>query len=373
VAVETAEGIDEDDEFDDDAIAGDVLPEEAEPTREYALEDVSFEVLPGRALVVLGSSASGKTTLIRLLGGLEPPTSGRILLRGRAAPTIEFGRLVMRTDTSPRTNARLMASLAHVPRRRRQQHVEELLALACPPSGFPRAHDPKSVVKRLAIAAAVDPTADLLFLEDLSDVGDPTFRASCLERVEGLLARGGSVVLATADLALARRLCTDALWLEQGRVVAFGPATGIVERFERSLEGALGSSDGRRRRARGYGTLGSLGGFSVAPREGVEHIRFEIETGEPDVDAAFLIRLSGVEDIVLESDEHFHLLEPRVHAVSVDVPHDALLPGPLVAVVEVVLSSGVLTEVLERADAFALDIDPDLAVAGGGRVSWSVD
>src|SRR5260370_34385826 len=47
------------------------------------LEDVSFEVAEGESLVLLGASGSGKTTILRIIAGLELPDSGRVILHGK--------------------------------------------------------------------------------------------------------------------------------------------------------------------------------------------------------------------------------------------------------------------------------------------------
>ena len=47
------------------------------------LEDVSFDVAEGEALVLLGASGSGKTTILRIIAGLEQPDAGRVVLHGQ--------------------------------------------------------------------------------------------------------------------------------------------------------------------------------------------------------------------------------------------------------------------------------------------------
>src|SRR3982750_457160 len=47
------------------------------------LEDVSFDVAEGEALVLLGASGSGKTTILRIIAGLEEPDTGRVILHGK--------------------------------------------------------------------------------------------------------------------------------------------------------------------------------------------------------------------------------------------------------------------------------------------------
>ena len=57
------------------------------PTAVAALKEVDLEVWPGEFVVLLGPSGSGKTTLLNLIGGIEEPTSGRILVAGNDITT----------------------------------------------------------------------------------------------------------------------------------------------------------------------------------------------------------------------------------------------------------------------------------------------
>src|SRR6202142_1948605 len=57
------------------------------------LHGISFEVLPGETLVILGGSGSGKSTLLRTMVGLERPTSGEIWLGGKNMATTPAAEL----------------------------------------------------------------------------------------------------------------------------------------------------------------------------------------------------------------------------------------------------------------------------------------
>src|SRR5919199_5504403 len=47
------------------------------------LEDIDFDVAEGESLVLLGASGSGKTTILRIIAGLEEPDTGRVILHGK--------------------------------------------------------------------------------------------------------------------------------------------------------------------------------------------------------------------------------------------------------------------------------------------------
>lgn len=368
VAVAAAEAVDEDDEFEDDEVID--VSGGPEAGREAALVDVSFELSRGRALAVVGSAGAGKTTLLRVLGGVTSPTAGRVLVRGRVAPTIEFGTTVLRADTPPRKNARMIAALIGVPRAARGRYCQTLLELACPSGGFPRANDPKTVVKRLAVAAALDPSADVLLLDGLPAMKDPAFRASCLERLEDAGARGATVLLGTDDLVLARRLCTDALWLERGTVMSLGPANEVLDAFA-SAAGAT-EGDGP---PRGFSDLGAIGGVRVGRDDGGDVISFELETGRSEVAADVSVHLvSGSDDVVLRPPARLVLAQPGLRVVRLQIPPGALPSGRFAGSIRAALFGGASGARVERADAFLLERAPGVRPSrDSAQPTWSVD
>ncbi len=64
------------------------------PTAVDALKDVNLEVQPGEFVVILGPSGSGKTTLLNLIGGIDSPTAGRVVVSGQDIGTFNLDRRV---------------------------------------------------------------------------------------------------------------------------------------------------------------------------------------------------------------------------------------------------------------------------------------
>jgi sulfate transport system ATP-binding protein len=102
------------------------------------LEDVSFDVAEGESLVLLGASGSGKTTILRIIAGLEQPDTGRVILHGKDVtdlPARERGVGVIFQSYAlfPRMtvekNIRFGLKIRHRPRKERKQTVNELLKL----------------------------------------------------------------------------------------------------------------------------------------------------------------------------------------------------------------------------------------------------
>ena len=57
----------------------------------FALRDVSFDVLPGESIGIIGKNGAGKSTLLKILSKITPPSTGKIIVRGRIASLLEVG------------------------------------------------------------------------------------------------------------------------------------------------------------------------------------------------------------------------------------------------------------------------------------------
>lgn len=238
---------------DDELLAHADDEEEAEDfereisTREvWAVRDLSFEVAPGTALGVVGPNGAGKSTLLRLLGRVTPPTSGRILLRGRVAPVFEIASSLLQPNSTARDNVFMLARFLGVPRdvaERQLPHIidfAELGGLADVEVG----NYSTGLYRRLGFAIVLNLEPDIIIADEKLAVGDYAFRERCLREIERLIADGAAVVVATHDMKLVSRLCSEALWMEDGRILDRNPPAVMARRWEERLAATKASRRG---------------------------------------------------------------------------------------------------------------------------------
>ena len=189
------------------------------------LERISLEFAAGAPTVLIGPNGAGKTTLIRLAMGLMRPTSGRIIWGGRTeAPSrrraIVFQRPVM-LRRSAAGNVRYALHAAGLDRASRRARIEELLALVglAGLGGRPARKLSGGEQQRLALARALAKEPEVLFLDEPTASLDPAATKAVEDVVRAVTARGIKVVMATHDLAEARRLAGEIVLLHRGRIV----------------------------------------------------------------------------------------------------------------------------------------------------------
>jgi len=220
-----------------------------------AVGDVSFRLPPGRSLAIVGQSGSGKTTIARMLVGLEQATSGTITACGhdRSAPprsTRDRRRRAREvqivfqdpyTSLDPRQHAASAVDevlrLHHRwPAGRRRARVAELTGLVGLDARQSRAL-PRSLSggqrQRVAIARALAAEPAVLILDESVAALDTSIQAQILNLLADIRDQTGvSYILISHDLAVVRQLANETIVLRHGTVVEHGPTARVLDNPE---------------------------------------------------------------------------------------------------------------------------------------------
>lgn len=194
------------------------------------LRDVSLTITAGAPTLLIGANGAGKSVLLRLLHGLLKPSAGRVFWtmpteHAARRQAMVFQRPVL-LRRSVLANTLYPLTLAGVASEERLTRAEEALALV---GLADRADDAARKLsigqqQRLALARAAALQPELLFLDEPSASLDPAATRAVEEIVLKLAARGTKIVMTTHDLAQARRLAGDVVFLHRGSVLEHAPA-----------------------------------------------------------------------------------------------------------------------------------------------------
>jgi ABC-2 type transport system ATP-binding protein/lipopolysaccharide transport system ATP-binding protein len=198
-----------------------------------ALDDVSFTVEAGEVLGIIGLNGSGKSTLLKLISGILKPTRGAVARRGIISPLIELGA-GFDHDLTARENVFLNGAVLGFSKKQMAEKYDGIIAFAELEAFQDMALKTFSsgMHARLgfAIATAIEP--EILIVDEILGVGDFQFQQKSERRIMELMTSGATVLLVSHAINQIERLCTRAIWLEQGRLVMDGEARKVCAAYE---------------------------------------------------------------------------------------------------------------------------------------------
>jgi len=213
------------------------------------LRDIDLEITRGTRTVILGANGAGKSTLLRVLHGLVKPSSGTALnvtsqpltdVQLRAHDAMLFQRPVM-LRTSAFNNVLYAAQqMSHTKRNgdAREQAVREALR-AVGLEGI--AERPARVLsggeqQRIAFARALVRQPEVLYLDEPTASLDPRSARQIEDCIQRTASAGMTIVMTTHNLALAKRIAENIVFLYEGRITETTPAARFFSQPE-STEG----------------------------------------------------------------------------------------------------------------------------------------
>jgi lipopolysaccharide transport system ATP-binding protein len=199
----------------------------------HVLQDISFNVLEGKSLGIIGDNGAGKSTLMKLLVGTLQATSGTIDIRGQVAALLELGA-GFHPEFSGRRNIYLNASLLGVP----DDDIEKLESDIIEFSELrdfidqPVKTYSSGMYVRLAFSIATMVRPDVLVIDEALSVGDISFQKKCVQRMNAFRQQHKTMVFCSHSMYHVQELCDTAIWLEKGRIREIGKSEDVVAHYE---------------------------------------------------------------------------------------------------------------------------------------------
>ncbi len=226
------------------------------------LKDISFSMEQGQAIAIIGSSGSGKTTLLRCLNFLETPDNGRIAVNGEvlfdaADPAtqreneirkkrLHFGMVFQSFHLFPQYTAlenvtlagKLLAQERPDFKSRKKEIFAEIEAtgqelLSRMGLADRQGHYPHQLSggqqQRVAIARALALKPDILCFDEPTSALDPELTGEVLKVIRSLAAEKTTMIIVTHEMAFARDVADQVIFMDKGVIVEQGEARQVIE------------------------------------------------------------------------------------------------------------------------------------------------
>jgi lipopolysaccharide transport system ATP-binding protein len=202
----------------------------------WALRDVDFEIEAGTTVGIVGPNGCGKSTLLQIVSGTLAPTHGDVWHEGRIAALLELGA-GFDTEFTGVENVYMNASLLGLSRRETNALFPaiERFAEIGPFLYQPVKTYSSGMYVRLAFAIAASVEPDILIIDEALAVGDAVFQHRCLRRINELHERGATVLFVSHDAAAVRALCSRAILLKAGSIIADGKPADVLNLYQKII------------------------------------------------------------------------------------------------------------------------------------------
>jgi teichoic acid transport system ATP-binding protein len=198
----------------------------------HALKGVDLTVHRGEAVGIIGSNGSGKSTLLRAIAGLQPKSSGEVLVAGQA------NLLSVNAALKPQLTGYRNVMLGGLAMGLSREEIEAEMDAVIEFSGIgdainrPMQTFSSGMMARLAFSIATLRVPDVLLIDEALAVGDNVFRERSLDRINEIRSQANSVLMVTHNFPEVRKTCDRVVWIDHGEIVGSGPVDEMLGRYE---------------------------------------------------------------------------------------------------------------------------------------------
>lgn len=210
-----------------------------------AIDGIDLVAEHGDRLGLIGANGAGKSTLLRALAGVYRPVSGEIVVDGEVSPLFDVMPGLDFDDTGYENivTCAMFLGMSHAEAVRKIPEIAEFCELGEYLSLPVRTYS-AGMMTRFGFAIATSIHPEILLLDEGLAAGDARFAERATRRIETLIGRSSILVLATHSDSLLRQMCTKALLIDQGRVVARGPVDDVLAIYHGESAPAAAASAG---------------------------------------------------------------------------------------------------------------------------------
>jgi len=203
----------------------------------YALNNISFNVLRGEVVGIIGKNGSGKSTLLKIITNVLTPTSGSVNVDGKITALLELGA-GFNPELSGEENIYLSASIMGFTKEEISRKYNEILDFSEIGEFInqPIKTYSSGMKARLGFALAINVEPEILIVDEALSVGDVAFARKCYAKIEHMCKdKSITVLFVSHSSSVIKQLCTRAIMLHNGNLVIDGKAKDVVNLYDKFM------------------------------------------------------------------------------------------------------------------------------------------
>jgi ABC-type polysaccharide/polyol phosphate transport system ATPase subunit len=202
-----------------------------------AINDMNIDVHYGTVLGVIGSNGAGKSSLMRVIAGIIPPSQGRVEVYGSVSTLLALG-VGFNASLTGRENVYLGGLAAGMTREEIDNQFDEIADFSELGEAIdsPMRTYSSGMYARLAFSVAATVKPDILIIDEALSTGDARFKQKSLNRIKELRTEDRALILVSHALATIEDVCNEVIWLHKGNLMARGEPQQIINQYREFMQ-----------------------------------------------------------------------------------------------------------------------------------------
>lgn len=209
----------------------------------WALKDINLLVEPGEILGIIGHNGAGKSTFLKVLTRITPPTKGEVVVRGRIGSLLEVGT-GFHPELTGRENIYLNGAILGMKKKEIDRKFEEIVDFAGIRQFLdtPLKRYSTGMGVRLAFSVAANLDPEILLIDEVLSVGDAVFQKKSYDKMEEVTQKSGRTILFVShNMGAIQGLCKRTVLFDHGQIVKIGPTEEVINYYLNS--GSISSAE----------------------------------------------------------------------------------------------------------------------------------
>ncbi|MGX8127562.1 ABC transporter ATP-binding protein [Clostridioides difficile] len=203
----------------------------------HAIQNMNLEINDGERVAIIGHNGAGKSTFLKMVSGIYPPSSGKLVVDGRISSMFELAT-GFEMEQSGWDNIYLRGLMLGESPKSIKSKIKDIAEFSELGSflDMPVKYYSSGMFVRLAFSVSTAINPDILLLDEVVAAGDAAFITKAQKRMEDMMKSAKIMVLVTHGMQDAIKMCNRCIWFERGRILMDGRPENVVNSYLESTK-----------------------------------------------------------------------------------------------------------------------------------------
>lgn len=198
-----------------------------------AVKDVSFSVPKGEIWGIIGKNGSGKSTMLKAIGGIFSPDKGSIDLKGHSVSLLAIG-VGFKVNLTGRENIMLVGLLLGFSEKEIQEKMASIIEFSELGDFIdkPVRTYSSGMHSKLAFSITAILETDIMLVDEVLSVGDEHFKKKSMNKMRTLIGdENRTVLIVSHSIPTLKELCTRVMWMHDGEIKMIGEPCEVLDQY----------------------------------------------------------------------------------------------------------------------------------------------